>query len=48
MTPVSLEPTGQRAIAMRANIFLFSDPKRCCKGQKIYEMKLYKNKNVPL
>lgn len=48
MTLASLEPTGQKAIATRANIFLFYIPTRCCKGQKVYEMKLYGNKNVPL
>lgn len=42
MSLAILEPTGQKAIGIRSNIFLFSDPIRCCKEQKVYETMLYK------
>lgn len=48
MTLVGLEPAGQKAIAARASVFLFSISTRFCKGQKEYEIKLNRNKNIPL
>lgn len=48
MTLASLELTGQKGVATRANIFFFSVPTRRCKGQKVYKMKFYGNKNIPL
>lgn len=48
MTLASLELTGQKEVATRANIFFFSVPTRCYKGQKVYKMKFYGSKNIPL